>query len=87
MISTADDSKGPDGLLAPRYDVFLSVCGPDRTAGRLVAKELRALGLRVFLDEDEIEPFTGISESIWSALGASKCLVAYYSAEYAVRSA
>ena len=87
MISTVDDAKGPAGLHASTYDVFLSVCGSDRTAGRLVAKELRGLGLRVFLDEDDIAPFTGISESIWSALSSSKCLLAYYSAEYAVRPA
>lgn len=67
------------------YDVFLSVCGTDRNTGRVLATELRALGLRVFVDEDGIEPFTGISSGIWSALGGSKCLVAYYSADYAVR--
>lgn len=72
-------------MLDPTYDVFLSVCGPDRATGRVLATELRALGLRVFVDEDRVEPFTGISRSIWGALGASKCLVAYYSAEYAVR--
>lgn len=77
--------KEPDGLPDLTYDVFLSVCGTDRAPGRLLATELRALGLRVFVDEDNIEPFTPISSSIWSALAVSKCLVAYYSAEYAVR--
>jgi TIR domain-containing protein len=72
-------------LLDPTYDVFLSVAGADREPGRVLATELRALGLRVFVDEDGIEPFTGITSGIWNALGAAKCLVAYYSAEYAAR--
>ncbi len=48
---------------------------------------MRAIGLRVFLDEDGIGHFSGITTSIESALGSSKCLVAYYSATYAVRPA
>lgn len=69
----------------PTYDVFMSVSGVDRQQGRVLTAELRGLGLRVFLDEDDIEPFTGITGGIWNALAASKCLVAYYSAAYAVR--
>src|SRR6476620_5679319 len=77
----------PCGLLEPIYDVFLSFSGSDREAGRELAKELRALGLRVFLDEDMIQTFTSITNGIQESLRTAKALVAYYSADYAVRSA
>ncbi|MFC4507855.1 MULTISPECIES: TIR domain-containing protein [Streptomyces] len=74
-------------MLQPIYDVFLSVSGADREPGRELAAELRALGLRVFVDEDRIEPFTSITASIQDALRTAKTLVAYYSADYAARPA
>ncbi|WP_246258367.1 tetratricopeptide repeat protein [Amycolatopsis anabasis] len=73
--------------MEPIYDVFLSFSGADREPGRELATELRALGLRVFLDEDGIEPFTGITDGIEHALRTTKTLVAYYSADYATRPA
>ncbi|MFF4588187.1 TIR domain-containing protein [Streptomyces sp. NPDC001388] len=74
-------------MLQPIYDVFLSVSGADRGPGRELASELRALGLRVFLDEDRIEPFTSITGGIQEALRSAKALVAYYSTDYAARPA
>ncbi len=71
----------------PIYDIFLSFSGADRDPGRELAGALRTLGLRVFVDEDGIEPFTGITGGIQEALRTAKTLVAYYSADYAARSA
>ncbi|MEV4312877.1 TIR domain-containing protein [Actinocrispum sp. NPDC049592] len=67
--------------------MFLSFSGTDRTQVRNLAFELRALGLRVFVDEDDIAHFVSITKSIRDGLSSSKCLVAYYSADYAVRPA
>ncbi|MGP4017589.1 TIR domain-containing protein [Saccharopolyspora sp. 5N708] len=69
------------------YDIFLSFSGTDRVAARELAGELRALGLRVFLDEDEIEAFTGITDGVQESLRTAKTLVAYYSAAYSRRRA
>lgn len=71
---------------SPRFDVFLSCNGSDREPMRALARALRRIGVRVFLDE-EIKRFTGISRTIAGALASSKALVAYYSAGYAVRAA
>jgi len=76
-----------NGVVEPIYDVFLSFSGADRQPGRDLAAELRALGLQVFLDEDGIEPFASITDSIREALRASKTFVAYYSVDYANRPA
>lgn len=71
----------------PTYDVFLSFCGPDRPFGRKLALQLRTLGLQVFLDEDDIEPFASITDTIAAALSRAKALVAYFSRRYADRPA
>lgn len=81
------ERRGTYYLVEPIYDVFLSFSGADRDEGRELALELRTLGFSVFLDEDGIEPFAGITEGIDRALKAAKTLVAYYSAEYANRPA
>jgi hypothetical protein len=69
------------------YDVFLSFAGPDRRTGRDLTRTLRGLGLRVFLDEDDIDVTSSITSSLEVALGSAKLLVAYYSAKYAARPA
>lgn len=53
--------------------------------GRRLAAHLRAEGLHVFVDEDEIEFFVGITRQIHDALSASKILVVYYSHSYSLR--
>jgi hypothetical protein len=68
-----------------RYDVFLSLGGLDRASGRRLAAHLRVEGLRVFVDEDDIEFFKGITQQIHDALSASKVLVVYYSCSYSLR--
>jgi TIR domain len=86
-VLTASSREDSNGLPEPIYDVFLSFSGTDREPCRELTAELRALGLRVFLDEDEIKPFAGITDAIREALRTAKTLVAYYSADYATRSA
>lgn len=72
----------------PLYDVFLSFSGVDRSSGRELVRELRVThGLRVFFDEDTVENFSGINDTILDGLRDSRCLVAYYSKSYAARSA
>ncbi|MER6795578.1 toll/interleukin-1 receptor domain-containing protein [Amycolatopsis mediterranei] len=77
---------GPTDLPEPKYDVFLSFSGEDRSVGRRLEDNLRAFGVRVFFDE-KIELFAGITDSIREALSESKTLLAYYSADYADRAA
>lgn len=69
------------------YDVFLSLGGPDRPEVRRLQAELERIGLTTFIDERDIEHFTGITAEIERALRGSKVLLAYYSAEYPKRSA
>ncbi|MFI9449720.1 TIR domain-containing protein [Amycolatopsis sp. NPDC052450] len=69
------------------YDVFLSFSGDDREHGRALAEQLRAEGMRVFLDEDGIARKESLTERIGLAVQRSKTLVAYYSTGYASRPA
>ncbi|MFI5585540.1 TIR domain-containing protein [Amycolatopsis sp. NPDC051758] len=78
--------RGPNDLPEPRYDVFLSFAGTDRSIGRRLADNLSTSGVRVFFDE-KIELFSGITESIREALSESKTLLAYYSTDYSERAA
>ena len=69
------------------YDVFLSCAGPDRPRVRRLYRALGRAGLRVFLDEQDIEPAEGINAAIEDALRSSIALVAFYSAAYTDRPA
>ncbi|MCD0448021.1 tetratricopeptide repeat protein [Actinocorallia sp. API 0066] len=66
-------------------EIFLSLGGCDRELVRRLVRELRRLGLRVFLDEDGIEHFAGITATIEAGLRDCKVLVAYYSVGYPER--
>jgi TIR domain len=68
-----------------RYDVFLSLGGNDRDQGRRLTAGLREHGLRVFVDEDDIGYFDGITAQIEQALRLSKTFVVYYSRSYPER--
>jgi len=68
-----------------RYDVFLSLGGNDRDQGRRLTARLREQGLRVFVDEDDIGYFGGITVQIEQALRSSKTFVVYYSRTYPER--
>jgi hypothetical protein len=67
------------------FDVFMSLSGDDRAAVGPIVRHLRDSGLRVFLDEDGIRLFRGITPEIERALRNSKAFVAYYSTSYPER--
>jgi hypothetical protein len=63
----------------PNYDVFISYSWADRAAVEPLAQALRDQGLRMFVDDPEIEDFTRITATITDSLAASQVLLAYYS--------
>jgi hypothetical protein len=67
-----------------RYDVFVShTWAPtDLAAVRPLVKALRDQGLRVFIDESEVDRFARITTTVTGSLAASKVLLAFYSAAY-----
>jgi tetratricopeptide (TPR) repeat protein len=75
------------GSVQPAYDVFLSYAWADRAAIRPLAQALREHGLRVFVDDPEIEDFDRITSRITQSLAASRVLLAYYSRHYPTRRA
>ena len=54
---------------------------------RRLAAALRATGLGVWFDEEQIEPFASIPDRVRAGLGEAKVLVAWYSAAYPTRRA
>jgi hypothetical protein len=71
----------------PSYDVFVSYSWADREGVQPLVRALRERGLRIFLDDQEIEDFARITTTITRGLAASKALLAWYSAGYATRRA
>jgi TIR domain/Tetratricopeptide repeat len=69
------------------YDVFVSYAWADREAVQPLAQALREHGLRVFVDDPEIDDFERITATITGSLAASRVLLAYYSAAYPTRRA
>jgi Tetratricopeptide repeat/TIR domain len=67
-----------------RYDVFVShTWAPaDLAAVRPLVQALRNQGLRVFIDESEVDRFARITTTITEGLAASKVLLPFYSATY-----
>ncbi|HZN93035.1 MAG TPA: toll/interleukin-1 receptor domain-containing protein, partial [Myxococcales bacterium] len=57
---------------ATEYDVFLCHSSQDKAQVRILARELRARGLRVFLDEDEIIPGHPWQEVLEQAIQQSR---------------
>jgi hypothetical protein len=76
-----------NGAPTSRYDVFLSLAGCDREPVRRLRDALEKGGLKVFLDEDKIRHFAGITPEIERGLRSSKTLLAYYSAGFSGRTA
>ena len=70
-----------------RYDVFLSLAGPDRAAVRRLHAALTAAGLRAFIDDRGIREYHGITAEIEDALQGARALVAYYSRHFTDRTA
>jgi tetratricopeptide (TPR) repeat protein len=71
----------------PGFDVFVSYSWADRAAVEPLAQALREHGLRVFVDDPEIEDFSRITTTITQSLAASRVLLAYYSKTYPTRRA
>jgi tetratricopeptide (TPR) repeat protein len=69
------------------YDVFISYPWADRDHVQLLAQVLRDHGLRVFVDDPEIDDFERITLAITQSLASSRVLVAWYSAAYPTRRA
>lgn len=59
-----------------KYDLFLSVSGPDREFARVVAAELAARGRRVFFDEQSIEPGARWANSLARAIEEARIIAA-----------
>lgn len=64
------------------FDIFLSYTHADKVAVTALRDALVARDLRVWLDEDRIEPFASISHGVEQGLANSAALVAYYSHSY-----
>jgi tetratricopeptide (TPR) repeat protein len=69
--------------MEPEYDVFVSYAHNDREPVCELAAALRAEGLRVFIDDTEVEPFASIQERVARGIAGSKVLLAWYSDNYA----
>ncbi len=64
------------------YDVFFSYRRLDQAEAMCLCRALRGSGLRVFLDEDDLNDGESISERLEQALAESRLLLAWYSADY-----
>jgi len=69
------------------YDVFLSHAWADGERPQQIADALRAAGLQVWFDADEIDDFDSITNRVTDGLAKSKALVAYYSKKFPLRRA
>jgi tetratricopeptide (TPR) repeat protein len=63
-------------------DLIFSYARVDAPRARPLVEALRALGIRVWVDEERIRTFTSITESIRNGLAQSKALLAFYSEAY-----
>ncbi len=84
--------------MSDNYDVFISHAWIDQSAERvrdrpsrgqvpLLVQGLKAAGLKVFYDADNIEPFAALKPAVATALANSKLLVAWFSDTYIHRRA
>ena len=64
------------------YDVFFSYPHVDYAKVKQILESLRATGLKVWIDESDIDDYTSITRSIVNGLAQSKVLLAYYSINY-----
>jgi hypothetical protein len=80
-------------MLSPRmpssakYDIFLSHAWADGEHPRQIADALKAAGLSVWFDANEIADFASITNAVTEGLAQSKALLAYYSKTYPLRRA
>jgi TIR domain len=64
------------------YDVFISYRRKDTDRVRPMVDALKARGLSVWFDQDEIDEFAPITDKIRKGLANSKALLAWYSLDY-----
>lgn len=64
------------------YDVFFSYPHKDVIEAEQILKALQNLGLKIWIDKEEIRDFESITKSIVEGLAQSKVLLAYYSLNY-----
>ena len=69
------------------WDVFISYAHSDLEAVIPISDALRAAGVAVWRDEDEIESFDAITRSVRDGVSKSRVLLAYYSERYPTRRA
>lgn len=67
------------------WDVFVSYARRDADQVRPAVDALRRHGLRVFVDDEGVAPFAGISATIAGELARSLVLLAWYSRDYPQR--
>jgi tetratricopeptide (TPR) repeat protein len=75
------------GVLAIGYDLFMSYAHADQDRVRAIVAAFIRQGLRVFLDDTEIDDFASITRTIATGLADSKVLVAFFSTIYPTRRA
>src|SRR5689334_5794460 len=69
------------------YDVFISHAWSDGDQPREIAEALQAAGLKVWIDEKELQEFESITRGVQDNLARSKALLAFYSKAYPTRRA
>lgn len=69
------------------HDVFMSYAHADKARVRLLVAALRAQGLRVWFDENDMADFESITRTITTGLAYSKGVVAFHSHIYPTRRA
>jgi tetratricopeptide (TPR) repeat protein len=65
------------------YDIFFSYPHKDSEKVMQILEALRARGLKVWIDTNEIRDFAGITRSIVDGLARSRVIMAFYSLNYA----
>ena len=68
-------------------DVFLSYAHADQEKARDLRDALTSIGVKVWLDQTDIETFDGITESVREGIANSKAFLALYSRTYPTRRA
>jgi tetratricopeptide (TPR) repeat protein len=70
---------------SPRFDLFVSLAGPDRDDVLPIIKALDGEGLNLFVDERSVDVHDSITGRIREGLANSAALLAYYSRDYPTR--
>lgn len=80
--SSAPSAAGAPEQGGPIYDVFICHSSGDKDTVRQVAVELRAAGLKVWIDEEQIAPGDAITEKIQQGLVSSSRVIACLSGAF-----